>query len=365
MKKKQFDFKSRVQKLRDILSLDSKTAVLMTDKKDVLYFSGFSGTKSFFLLTGSRSFLITDFRYFERFEKENCFGELFRVQSGYFDDIASLILRLGLKNIFLDEAKVFYETVNELSSRLPQVTFEFGKNISSHLRIVKEKDEIDIIKQGAKKTLDIFSKVLNFLKEGISERELAIKIEIMLLENGFNGVAFPPIVLFGENSSMPHGEPGSALLKKNQPVLIDFGGIFKGYCTDFTRTVFYGNPDFSFVNMYDKLLSCQMAVIENGETGMKAYQLDGIARHCLDKESLGDFFKHSLGHGVGLDIHEEPMLSPFNDNEIKNGMVFTVEPGIYFENRFGIRIEDMVVVQNDKLNVLTDFPKELILIKQE
>jgi len=265
----------------------------------------------------------------------------------------------------LDETKTYCEAYNELSSRLPTVNFLFKKNISENLRSIKDNSEIEILKEAALKTVKVFDEILSFLGEGITERKLALKLEEMLKLEGFEKVSFPPIVLFGSKTSMPHGEPENIELKKNQPVLMDFGGVYKGYCSDFTRTVFFGKPDSSFQNIYTSLLNCQKNVIKSAKAGMKAFQIDAIARECLDKESLGDFFKHSLGHGVGLDIHESPMISPFNDFVIQNGMVFTVEPGVYFENRFGIRIEDMVVVKNDALHVLTDYPKELILIKQE
>ncbi len=365
MKNYSFDFENRVENLRRFLSLNERDGVLFADLKDIFYFSGFKGTRAYLLITKDNVFLITDFRYFEKFETSNCFGELFKIKSSYFDDIAGLIFSLKLKKIFLDEKKTTCELFNELNSRLPEVDFKFEKNIAENLRSIKDADEIEILKNGAKKTSEVFKHALNFLRKGITEREFSIFLEELLKKAGFDSVSFPPIVLFGERASMPHGEPGLNSLKENQPVLIDFGGIYKGYCTDFTRTVFFGTPDSSFQNIYNKLLKCQTFVIKNAKAGMKAFQIDAIARECLDRESLGDFFKHSLGHGVGLDIHESPLISPFTDVEIKNGMVFTVEPGVYFENRFGIRIEDMVVVQNNRLNVLTDFPKELILIKQE
>ena len=365
MKTISFDYKKRIDKLRDFLSLTKKRGVLFFDLKDIFYFSGFKGTKAFLLITGDKEFLITDFRYFEKVDKDGCYGELFKIKSSYFDDTAGLIFSLKLKEIVLDETKTTCEAYNELSSRLPEVDFVFEKNISSGIRSIKEEAEIEIIKEGAKKTSQVFEKSLAFLKKGITERQFALILEDLLKKEGFQKVSFSPIVLFGERSSMPHGEPEETPLKDNQPVLVDFGGVYKGYCTDFTRTVFFGKPTSSFVNIYEKLLKCQRFVIDNAKAGMKAFQVDAIARECLDKESLGDFFKHSLGHGVGLEIHESPMVSPFTDILIQNGMVFTVEPGVYFENRFGIRIEDMVVVKNDRLNVLTDFPKELILIKQE
>ncbi|BBB31858.1 Xaa-Pro aminopeptidase [Thermotomaculum hydrothermale] len=365
MKNFQFDFKNRIQKLRDFLCLKKQKAVLFTDLKDIFYFSGFKGSKAFLLITGDKEFLITDFRYFEKVDKDGCYGELFKVKSSYFDDTAGFIFSLKIKEIVLDEAKTTCEIYNELTSRLPETSFSFQKNISNEIRGVKEKEEIEIIKEGALKTSKVFEKALSFLTKGITEKSFALILEDLLKKEGFENVSFPPIVLFGKNSSMPHGESGNTPLDENQAVLVDFGGIYKGYCTDFTRTLFFGNPDSSFIHIYSKLLNCQKTVIDKARTGMKAFQVDAIGRECLDSVSLGEFFQHSLGHGVGLEIHESPMVSPFSDIVIENGMVFTVEPGVYFENRFGIRIEDMVVVENDRLNVLTDFPKELILIKQE
>ena len=252
-----------------------------------------------------------------------------------------------------------------MSSRLPEISFQFKKSITSELRIIKDFEEIEILKEGAQKTVAVFEKFLSFVEIGKTERELADTLFFLLKEEGFGSFSFPPMVLFGKNSSMPHGEPNNTPLTENTPVLIDFGGIHKGYCTDFTRTVFFGVPNSSFVNIYEKLLLCQKESIKQLKCGMKGFQLDAVARQCLEKQSLGEFFKHSLGHGIGLDIHEPPVISPFSDIIIENNMVFTIEPGVYFEGNFGIRIEDMVMVENGLSNVLTDFPKELILIRQE
>ncbi len=365
MKQGQFNFSNRVKKLREILSLDKKTGVLFSDLKDIFFFTGFKGTKSYLLITGEKIFLITDFRYFEKFFKDNCYGELFKVQSSYFDDIAGLIFSLKLKEVIVDEAKITCEVFNEFTSRLPEVNFSFKKNISYELRKVKDIEEIEVLKQGANNTVSVFDKFLTYIKKGKTEKELADTLLFLLKEEGFESFSFPPIVLFGENSSMPHGESGNTYLSENTPVLIDFGGIYQGYCTDFTRTVFFGVPTSSFVNIYEKLLLCQKESIKQVKRGMKGFQLDAVARQCLEKQSLGEFFKHSLGHGVGLEIHEPPVISPFSDIIIENNMVFTIEPGVYFEGNFGIRIEDMVMVENGLVNVLTDFPKELILIRQE
>ncbi len=360
-----FSFKRRCEKLRDFLSLDEKSAVFFSHSKDVFYFSGFTGSKAFLLITSDKAYLITDFRYFEQVTQNNFFGELFKVKTSYFDDTAGLIYSLGLKIVFVDEVKTTCEVFNEFSSRLPQVEFNFKKNLGLEIRCIKEEEEITILSEGAIKTSMVFEKSLKFLKKGITELDFALIIEDLLKKAGFKTPSFPPIVLFGKRASMPHGEPSNATLNEDQCVLVDFGGIYQGYCTDFTRTVFFGKPDSSFENIYNKLLKCQQTVINKARKGMRSLQIDAIARECLDRESLGEFFRHGLGHGVGLDIHESPFISPFEDTLIENGMVFTIEPGIYFEGKFGIRIEDMVVVKNDVLNVLTDFPKELILIKQE
>ena len=365
MKKKQSVFENRIEKIRDYFALKNETGLLLVNTKDLFYFSGLKATKGFCLITEDRFFVITDFRYVEKFEKNKCFGELVKVEASYFDITASLISSLNLKKIVLDKAKTTCEIYSELSERLTDIEFTFEKDIGLKVRASKQKEEIEILEEGAKKTDIVFGEVLKEIKPGISERELSVKLEIILKKHGFASPSFPPIVLFGENTSMPHGEPSERKLKNNEPVLIDFGGVYKEYCTDFTRTVFFGKPDNFFVNLYEKLLNCQLAVLKNAKAGMHSFRIDAIARNCLEKEHLSEYFKHGLGHGVGLDIHEYPFLSPFNDEIIEAGSVFTVEPGIYLEGKFGIRIEDMVVATENGLDVLTHFPKELILIKQE
>ncbi len=365
MKKTETVFKSRVEKLRESFALVDEYGILLVDSKDLFYFSGLKATKGFCLATRKSFFVITDFRYVEKFEKNGCFGELVKVDSSYFDLTASLISSLKLKKIFLDKAKTSCEIFSELSERLSNTEFVFEKDIGLKVRSAKNKEELAILKEGARKTDSVFAELLKEIKKGISEKELSLKLEIILKTYGFSSPSFPPIVLFGENTSMPHGEPSEKKLKENEPVLIDFGGVYKEYCTDFTRTLFFGKPDNFFVNLYEKLLNCQLAVLKNAKAGMHGFRIDAIARNCLEKENLGEYFKHGLGHGIGLDIHEYPFLSPFNDEIVEKGSVFTVEPGLYLEGKFGIRIEDMAVASEKGLDVLTEFPKELILIKQE
>lgn len=229
---------------------------------------------------------------------------------------------------------------------------------------IKQQYELDLIQRACNITDDAFVALLGRIKEGMSENEVAAELEYLMRGCGASGTSFDTIVAFGKNSSVPHHETGDTKLKYGDIILIDFGCKVGGYCSDCTRTFLFGNDNKygDFIKAYDHVLKAHMLVKEQVTDGITGREADAVARDYLKRYGLDKYFTHSLGHGIGVNIHEYPYLSPKGENVLKNGMVFSDEPGVYFEGDFGIRIEDTVTLKDGKVISLTNSNKNLTVI---
>ena len=229
---------------------------------------------------------------------------------------------------------------------------------------VKEDYELEYIKKACEITDEAFNSLLGQIKEGMTENEVAALLEYLMRKLGASGTSFDTIVAFGKNSSVPHHETGMRTLHYGDIILIDFGCKFGGYCSDCTRTFLFGDDKKhgDFKKAYESVLEAHNCAKENIIAGMTGKEADATARDCLKKYGLDKYFTHTLGHGIGINIHEFPSLSPKAEDKLINGMVFSDEPGIYFEGQFGIRIEDTVTLENDRIVSLTDSNKKLIIL---
>jgi len=228
------------------------------------------------------------------------------------------------------------------------------------LRRRKDEDEIAKIREAVALTDRAFEHILSFIRPGLSEREIAWELEKFLRENGSDGLAFPSIVAAGPNSALPHATPTDYRLKEGELVLFDLGGRYEGYCADMTRVIVLGEPTARQCEVYEIVLRAQEAALAGIKPGMGGVEADALAREVIKEAGYSDYFGHGLGHGVGLAVHEGPRLSYLaEDDVLEPGMVVTVEPGIYLPGEFGIRIEDLCVVRDHGLEVLTRSPKGL------
>ena len=241
----------------------------------------------------------------------------------------------------------------------PRDTVNLSPVIAS-MRLVKSEEELAIITSAEHVVDRTFSEIKSLLSVGVTEREIAAEIMLRMMRYGAEGTAFDTIVAFGENAAKPHAVPSDRTLKKGDCVLMDFGAKYKGYCSDFTRTVFCGEPTEDFRKAYDLVLRAQRAAIDYLEQGGRiAKEADLAARRVIDDSPYKGSFNHTLGHGVGIEIHEAPTLSSMSKDMLSDGMVFTLEPGIYVEGSFGVRIESLVTIQNGKLTVIDRSDKEI------
>lgn len=235
------------------------------------------------------------------------------------------------------------------------------KNDNANIPTVKSAEEIDLMKKAQRITETALSNIIHRIKAGITETELAAEIDKEFIKLGADGSAFPSIVAFGESAAECHHIPTERKLEKGEIVLIDIGAKFNGYCSDMTRTFCYGIPDRKMSEIYAIVLGAQQSALRHIKAGMTCREADAIAREYIAANGYGKEFIHTLGHGVGKEVHEAPRLAVGNDIPLEAGMVVTVEPGIYIEGWGGVRIEDMAVIKNDGIDNLTAFDKKFIL----
>lgn len=354
----------RLQKLRECLAKKNIDIALVSKKANYTYLSGFTGTEASLLITMDHAFILTDSRYIEQasfqapeFEVVKCTGE----------QMTARLNGLLSKGLFGDalgfeETYITYQKYSEYKNSLEKVKLVPLKGVIEDLRTKKDNNEINSIKMAVKIADDAFPHILQFIKPGVREIEIASEIEYFMKKSGASGASFETIVASGKRSSMPHGVATEKKLEQGDAIILDYGAVYKGYCSDITRTVFLGKPDEELFKIYNIVLKAQMEAARGAFNGLKAKEIDGIAREIIIKEGYGDNFGHGLGHGVGLEIHEQPSLSPFNENNIKNGMVVTVEPGIYLSGLGGVRIEDVVVINDQRPIVLTKSTKDMFII---
>ncbi|PGL69770.1 Xaa-Pro peptidase family protein [Bacillus sp. AFS055030] len=271
--------------------------------------------------------------------------------------------RNKMKKFAVEKHDISYFYIEKLQQIFGEVEFASLDSILTEMRLVKDANEIEILREAAA-FADYGVKVgIEALKDGITELEVVGKIEFELKKKGIKEMSFSPIVLFGQNSSNPHGASGGNKLKKGDTALFDLGVKYKGYCSDITRTVMYGHPNNELVRIYQTVLQANLEGLEASQPGTRIGDVDLFGRRVIQAAGYGDFFPHRIGHGLGIDIHEAPSINDVNDGLLKSGMVITIEPGIYHPNLGGIRIEDDVVITDSGYEVLTKFPKELMIVE--
>lgn len=355
-------YNTRIKNIQKFLN--EKDAVLITSNPNRLYFTGFSSSAGDLLITKEKAFFFIDFRYFEKAKSTIDSCEVFLI-SKLFSQLNDLILKEKIENIYLETSFVtveFYETlVSGLKNANVSNSNIIDKEILS-LRAVKQTEEVACIKKAQDITDRAFAYILDKIKVGVTEKELALELEFFMRKNGSEGVSFDFIVVSGKNTSLPHGVPTDKKIEYGDFVTMDFGAVVGGYRSDMTRTVVVGSASEKQKEIYNIVLSAQKAALEKIKAGEVCREIDAVSRNIITKAGYGECFGHGLGHSVGLEIHESPAFNTRDNTVLKSGMVITVEPGIYIENEFGVRIEDMVKVTENGVENLTNSNKELIVV---
>ena len=310
------------------------------------------------------AYLIIDFRYIEKARNtvKNC---TVMEQENLTEQINSLMKKHNAKSLAVESMDMTLSRMSFLEKKFPDIEFIKSDELSNNIydmRTIKSTEEIEKIHKAQKIAEKAFDEILGFIRPGVTEREIALKLDNCMLENGAEGLSFETIALAGANTPMPHGVPGNYKVKNGDFVLMDFGAVYDGYHSDMTRTVCVGQSSEKMGKIYDIVLKAQLEALKKVKSGITGSELDGYARDIIDESGYGDFFGHSLGHGVGMEIHEFPTASSKSETILKENMVVTVEPGIYLPGEFGVRIEDFVVVTENSHQNLTNCPKKLIIL---
>lgn len=356
---------TRLEAFQSALRDAGAPCALISSEINQRYLSGFSFSDGYILVTQNEGILLTDSRYIEAARKEARDFTVISSSGSMLEALKKLIIDLQTKEIAIEEDELSCSTLKKLSGMLSGVEINFGASeILRSLRAIKTDNEIEKIAEAQALTDAAFTHILDFLSPRRTEKEVALELEFFMRKNGAEGVAFDTIAVSGCASSLPHGVPSDLQLRPGF-LTMDFGARVDGYCSDMTRTVAIGRADEEMRRVYDTVLRAQTAALSVIRGGISCYDADRAARDVIREAGYGANFGHSLGHGVGMFIHEAPSLSPKADTTsvLAPGNVVTVEPGIYIEGRFGCRIEDMVAIKQDgSLYNFTKSKKELIEI---
>ncbi len=348
---------NRLQKLRQGFDEKEIDAILISQPANRYYLSGFDGSAGYLLITPQHTILATDFRYLEQVKAQAPDYELFQITGNIEDWLPRLVAELNLGRLGFETEYVTFaqyrrltDILNKVPSRLRLVPVD---GLVESLRAVKEPEEIELITKAVEISDSAFDYIEGRIHGDMTEKEVAWEIEKFMREKGSQAIPFDIIVASGHNSALPHAKPSQHPIGSGEPVVIDIGARYEGYSSDLSRTICPGSPDATFSKIYDIVLGAQLAAMAMVKEGMSGGQVDHLARTVIEQTGYGKAFGHGLGHGVGLAPHELPRLSPGSSDQLADGMVFTIEPGIYLPGWGGVRIEDVVVMEGGKIRVIS------------
>ncbi len=337
--------------------------ILITDLLNVRYLSGFTGSSGCIIITPKNSILLTDFRYQEQVSEEVKGFRIIIENSERSLEIRNICKEYEIKKLGFEDHNVtygFYEKLIKRKIRLKPV-----QGVVESFRIIKSENEVEHVKKAVKRAESAFRKLLPHIKAGVTEQKLALQLEEFIKREGSQSLPFNAIVASGPMSALPHAQPTNRRLKKGDLVVFDWGGECGGYYSDMTRTVLINNNNISHQKeLYYTVLEAQKRAIKSVFAGIKSARIDAAARDYINDAGFEDYFGHGTGHGVGLAVHEKPVVSWRNKEVIEENMIFTIEPGIYLPGFGGVRIEDMVIAGNNGAEILTSLPKKLKIIKR-
>ena len=354
---------SNLEKMRSILQDGKVDALLLTSQVSRLYASGYDVAEGVAVIGKQESFYFTDSRYIEVAEN-NLKGFTVLVtdrENPIMTLINTALAQLDAKQVGIEEDYLTYGEYLRYKEKLNAELVPSQTEIS-RFRQIKEDWEIELMCKAQAITDRTFAEMLKVIKPGMTEKELAAELIYSLYRNGAEALSFPPIVVSGPNTSLPHGVPGDRKLQYGDFITMDFGCVFDGYCSDMTRTVALGFVSEEMSRVYDTVLQAQQAGISATKAGVTGKEVDGAARKVIADAGFGEYFGHGYGHSVGLEIHEAPNCNMANDKPLPAGAVCSAEPGIYLPGKFGVRIEDVVVVTEDGCRDITQSPRNLIVI---
>jgi Xaa-Pro aminopeptidase len=355
----------RRKRLRQQMVKAGLPALLISHPIHRKYLTGFTGSTGLALITAKEAMLITDFRYAVQAKEEAPDMTLVEYTSSIWQTLAEQCRRYGIHFLAFEADHLTFAQHQQLQKRLDNVVLQPTSGLVEQLRALKEKRELALIRQAAGIADDVFAQIIPKIKPGMKEKEVSLQLEVLLRQRGASAAAFTIIVASGKRSALPHGVASDKILAKGDLVTLDFGAIYQGYHSDITRTVVLGKPNAKQKELYEIVLEAQRRAILSLRSGITGREVDLVARDYITQHGYGADFGHGTGHGLGLEVHEAPVLSSLSaqgDNLLAPRMVVTVEPGIYLPHFGGVRIEDDVLITENGYEVLTHSTKDLIWI---
>lgn len=337
-------------------------AFLVTSLPNVRYLSGFSGSNGICVITASEAYFLTDIRYALQ-SKEDVRG--FRrlvTMVGLFETASRRRLLSGCRKVGFESHHVSHAHYRTIRKLFPRISWKPVSELVEGLALVKDREEIACIAKAAGISDRVFKDIVSVIRPGVRENEIAAKISFLHKSYGAERDAFEPIVASGERGAIPHAGAGPRRIRKGDLVTLDFGCTVNGYASDLTRTIAVGTLSGKGREIYRVVLRAQEEAIEAARAGLLAKDLDAVARRSISSAGFGRYFSHSLGHGLGLRVHERPRISSLSKERLVSGSVITIEPGVYIPGFGGVRIEDDIVLRNNGCRVLTAAPKELMIV---
>lgn len=335
---------------------------LITSDVNRRYFTGMKSSAGCVLAFPDKAYMLIDFRYIEKARATVTSAEVIEMKKIY-PQLTELLNRHHAKSIAIESENMTVKELNSYRHFLKDIMIDDSDSLSNSIntmRMTKDDDEIACIKKAQQIAEDAFAELLKFIRIGVTEREIALELNRLMFRYGAEDLSFETIVLSGANTSMPHGVPSDKKIQDGEFVLLDFGAVWNGYHSDMTRTICIGEPTDEMKKVYNIVLEAQLAGLSAARAGITGSELDKVSRDIIEKAGYGEFFGHSLGHGVGLEIHEKPNASPNYRLPLNKGTVITIEPGIYIAGKFGVRIEDFVILTENGCDNLTKCAKNII-----
>ena len=349
---------SRLDNLSRKLKEKDLDAILISTPENRMYLSGFTGSAGYLLVSRDYAVLATDFRYVEQAGNQSPDFQVIKIGADW-SWLRDLAKEHGPKRLGFESQHVTVAVYRQVAGALKDLpsenrpTLAATSGIVEGLRAVKDSREMGLLQKAIDASDAAMELVTPTIRPGETEREIAWRLEVAMREAGADSLSFDTIVAAGPNGAMPHHRPSDRAVAEGEPIVIDMGARVGGYCSDITRTVCVGEPDETFRKVYDTVLGSQLTAIATVQAGMTAGEADALSRDVIAEAGYGDNFGHSLGHGVGLFIHEYPRVGPKSESPLEAGMVFTVEPGIYLSGWGGVRIEDIVLLGEQGATVLS------------
>jgi len=355
-------YEERLAAVRRSLESSKLDALLVTHLPHVRYLTGFSGSKGICIINSRHQYFLTDSRYRDQAREEVTACRVLVSKDSLYHAVLKTRLFTARMRVGFEGQSVSVDSSHFLRKMFPRVTFVPTQGLIERFASVKDESEIACIRAAAGITDKVFRKIVGLLQPGMSEQDVAAEIGYYHRKYGAEGDAFEPIVASGWRGAFPHARASTKKIRKGELVVLDFGCRFDGYQSDMTRTVAIGRPTQQGRKIYRTVLDAQVKAVEAARSGVSARALDSVARSHIRKRGFGRFFRHSLGHGLGLQVHEAPRISSMSKEILRSGNVVTIEPGIYIPGFGGVRIEDDVVIRDGGCEVLNKSPKDLLVV---